>query len=111
MTNYKTRRGNCYISHNNTLLAARFRSTGNSLKTYLGFRCTRKLNTGSSRVFRGGCWLIDAANCRAASRHGNGPGGRDGNLGLRTIRIGIVVGNRSAMSSFVRHSPTSAKAR
>jgi|GEM_PF-4292546 len=38
---------------------------------------------GSSRVLRGGCWYFGAAACRTASRDGNDPASRDGNMGFR----------------------------
>ena len=42
---------------------------------------------GSLRVNRGGCWRSGApGNFRAASRYGNGPGGRYDYLGLRLVR-------------------------
>lgn len=43
-------------------------------------------NTGSNRVYRGGCWNGDASNCRSAFRSNDGPGFRGGNLGFRPVR-------------------------
>jgi len=43
---------------------------------------------GSDRVIRGGGWYFYAVNCRSASRYGNDPGNRYGNLGFRLVRIG-----------------------
>jgi formylglycine-generating enzyme required for sulfatase activity len=40
---------------------------------------------GSSRVSRGGSWLGQASNCRAAFRDGCDPSGRSGNLGFRLL--------------------------
>ncbi len=41
------------------------------------------LKNGDARVFRGGSWCSDAANCRAAFRNGHAPSRRFGNVGLR----------------------------
>ena len=41
-------------------------------------------NSGSSRVFRGGCWYFDARDCRAANRGYYYPSGRDGGIGFRS---------------------------
>jgi formylglycine-generating enzyme required for sulfatase activity len=43
---------------------------------------------GSLRVVRGGGWNYLAVSCRSASRRGSVPGGRDGALGFRLVRIG-----------------------
>jgi len=43
-------------------------------------------NSGSYRVFRGGCWGPAAVDCRAARRGGRLPGFRDDNLGFRVAR-------------------------
>lgn len=45
-------------------------------------------NAGVDRVVRGGSWHYGAVVCRSASRVGLAPGGRDGNLGFRLVRIG-----------------------
>ena len=42
-------------------------------------------NSGSSRVFRGGDWILDAQFCRVAIRGGNTPGLRFDGLGLRLV--------------------------
>ena len=44
-------------------------------------------DSGSSRVSRGGGWVIDAQGCRAAGRYGDGPGGRFSSLGFRLARV------------------------
>ncbi|MBJ6727581.1 formylglycine-generating enzyme family protein [Geomonas sp. Red875] len=41
--------------------------------------------SGSQRVFRGGCWLLDAESARAVTRRGIGPGKFDDNLGFRLV--------------------------
>ena len=41
---------------------------------------------GSARVFRGGCWLNDASNCRSARRNSYPPGYRFLSLGFRLAR-------------------------
>jgi formylglycine-generating enzyme required for sulfatase activity len=41
---------------------------------------------GYGRVIRGGSWLIDARNCRSATRFGDGPGRRDDFVGFRLSR-------------------------
>ncbi len=41
---------------------------------------------GPDRVYRGGCWGDGADDCRAASRNGYEPAGRDGFLGFRLAR-------------------------
>jgi formylglycine-generating enzyme required for sulfatase activity len=38
---------------------------------------------GSNRVLRGGSWLGSAGRCRSAYRDGNGPGGRNSDVGFR----------------------------
>ena len=38
---------------------------------------------GSSRVLRGGSWIYDAGDCRAARRSGNAPGARYSRIGFR----------------------------
>ena len=38
---------------------------------------------GSNRVYRGGSWINDARNVRAAYRNWNEPGIRNDNLGFR----------------------------
>lgn len=42
--------------------------------------------TGENRVIRGGSWINDARNVRAAYRNANPPGDRNDNLGLRLVR-------------------------
>ncbi len=42
--------------------------------------------SGSVRVFRGGCWSHGASRCRSASRGSGGPGDRYGFLGFRLAR-------------------------
>jgi sulfatase modifying factor 1 len=39
--------------------------------------------TGSFRVYRGGCWSVQAAHCRSANRDGNTPDFRFNDLGFR----------------------------
>ena len=43
-------------------------------------------SNGSYRVFRGGSWNYEAANCASGNRRRNGPGRRSDNLGLRLAR-------------------------
>jgi formylglycine-generating enzyme required for sulfatase activity len=43
--------------------------------------------TGSSRVFRGGCWRFDGVRCRSTYRVSRGPGFRGSHLGLRVVRV------------------------
>ena len=43
--------------------------------------------SGVLRVNRGGGWDFSAANCRAADRFGNLPGGRDNDLGFRPALV------------------------
>ncbi|MCP4655927.1 MAG: SUMF1/EgtB/PvdO family nonheme iron enzyme [bacterium] len=40
---------------------------------------------GSNRVIRGGSWINNARNCRAANRNRNAPGNRNDNVGLRLV--------------------------
>ena len=40
----------------------------------------------SSRVFRGGSWVSNAASCRLANREDNSQGTRASNLGFRLVR-------------------------
>ena len=61
-----------------------FDARGRSIRTE--FRCVRVEESGSNRVYRGGSWSFDAANCRAASRFSDGPGYRFFNIGLRCLR-------------------------
>ncbi|MFA7175440.1 MAG: formylglycine-generating enzyme family protein [Kiritimatiellia bacterium] len=42
--------------------------------------------SGSSRVFRGGCWFYPASNCRSAYRNSYSPSGRGSNIGFRLVR-------------------------
>jgi formylglycine-generating enzyme required for sulfatase activity len=42
--------------------------------------------SGSSRVFRGGCWLLDPQNARVAYRNHGAPGDRSDILGVRLLR-------------------------
>jgi formylglycine-generating enzyme required for sulfatase activity len=44
--------------------------------------------SGSSRVIRGGSWLLVAGYCRSAFRRRRGPGYRNGILGFRLARLG-----------------------
>ena len=44
-------------------------------------------NGGSSRVFRGGCWLYSAWFCRSAYRDRGSPGNRDYFLGFRVSLV------------------------
>lgn len=48
---------------------------------------------GSNRVLRGGSWINDAPNCRAAYRNDNHPANRNDNVGFRLL------------SSFLRPTP------
>jgi formylglycine-generating enzyme required for sulfatase activity len=43
-------------------------------------------NRASYRVNRGGSWNSTATRCRSASRYGNAPGNRSGDLGFRLVR-------------------------
>ena len=43
------------------------------------------VENGSNRVLRGGCWINDASNCRAAYRNDNHPDNRDNNVGFRLL--------------------------
>ena len=43
--------------------------------------------SGSFRVFRGGCWGASARGCRSAYRVGRTPEDRDDALGLRVSRV------------------------
>ena len=43
-------------------------------------------STGSSRVYRGGGWYLDAVFCRSADRRNDAPGRHVINLGLRLLR-------------------------
>jgi formylglycine-generating enzyme required for sulfatase activity len=45
--------------------------------------------SGSSRVFRGGAWLIDAVYCRVAFRGYGGPGDRYITFGFRPTRSSV----------------------
>jgi len=38
---------------------------------------------GVNRVVRGGSWINNAQNCRAAYRNNNGPANRNNNIGFR----------------------------
>jgi formylglycine-generating enzyme required for sulfatase activity len=40
-------------------------------------------SSGSSRVIRGGCWLLSAGDCRSAHRTGFSPGDRHSTVGFR----------------------------
>jgi len=42
---------------------------------------------GSARVFRGGCWLLGAANCRASCRYGLEPAFRFNYVGFRLAAV------------------------
>jgi formylglycine-generating enzyme required for sulfatase activity len=44
---------------------------------------------GSSRVFRGGCWLHSGSRCRAADRDGSSPSDRNEELGFRLARVPV----------------------
>jgi uncharacterized protein (TIGR02996 family) len=46
----------------------------------------KNMDTGDSRVLRGGCWDRDAADARSASRYGHGPAYRDRVAGFRVAR-------------------------
>ena len=41
---------------------------------------------GSSRIFRGGCWVNNAGSCRSARRNKYSPGDHSGYVGLRLVR-------------------------
>jgi sulfatase modifying factor 1 len=43
--------------------------------------------SGVHRVYRGGCWRLNAANCRAAYRDGVQPGFRSTGLGFRPALV------------------------
>jgi formylglycine-generating enzyme required for sulfatase activity len=43
-------------------------------------------DSGSDRVFRGGCWNDGALSARVAYRSGSIPDGRNYNLGFRLVR-------------------------
>jgi formylglycine-generating enzyme required for sulfatase activity len=51
---------------------------------------------GSVRVLRGGCWLNDAAYCRAAGRDGNVPTDRIGAVGFRLALSFVGVPGESS---------------
>ena len=42
-------------------------------------------NSGSARVYRGGCWIDNAKYCRSSCRSGYAPDGRSCGLGLRLV--------------------------
>ncbi|MCD6365194.1 MAG: formylglycine-generating enzyme family protein [Planctomycetes bacterium] len=44
--------------------------------------------SGSQKVYRGGCWFLDARRCRSADHSGLEPGRRIGNLGFRIVWTG-----------------------
>lgn len=46
---------------------------------------------GANRVIRGGSWINDARNVRAAYRNWNHPGNRNDNLGVRLSRAQVLV--------------------
>jgi formylglycine-generating enzyme required for sulfatase activity len=46
--------------------------------------------TGSYRVFRGGCWFDDAANCRPAYRAFDFPINKFYNVGFRVVRTAVA---------------------
>ncbi len=45
-------------------------------------------SSGSSRVFRGGSWSLNAVYCRSADRDYGAPGNRGDHVGFRLVRIG-----------------------
>ncbi|WP_417380092.1 bifunctional serine/threonine-protein kinase/formylglycine-generating enzyme family protein [Gimesia sp.] len=45
--------------------------------------------TGSSRVYRGGCWFFSSGHCRSAARDGYSPGPRNDDLGFRVLRSSV----------------------
>jgi sulfatase modifying factor 1 len=47
------------------------------------------LSRGPRRVIRGGSWRGGPRDARVADRYWVGPGGRDGDLGLRLVRTGL----------------------
>lgn len=47
--------------------------------------------SGSNRVIRGGNWINDARNVRAANRN-NSPGNRDNNVGFRLVSTRFARG-------------------
>ncbi len=49
-------------------------------------RCLGRGLKGSNRVIRGGSWINNARNVRAAYRNHNAPSNRDNNLGFRLAR-------------------------
>jgi len=57
---------------------------------------------GSKRVYRGGSWINDARNVRAAYRNGNDPGIRNDNLGFRLAREQKRVGGPAPDPTGVR---------
>ena len=67
--------------------------------------------TGSGRVGRGGCWLIDAVYCRSASRNARAPSFRDDDLGFRVVlsssmdEVIVRQGQGSMDETTVRRDP------
>ena len=45
--------------------------------------------TGADRVCRGGCWVSDARDCRAADRYGSTPDDSDDDLGFRLALVSV----------------------
>ncbi len=43
------------------------------------------VSSGPSRVYRGGCWFLDAGCCRSAARESGEPGDADDLLGFRVV--------------------------
>ena len=48
---------------------------------------------GSKRVLRGGSWINNARNVRAAYRNANDPGKRNDNIGFRLARAHERIGD------------------
>ena len=57
--------------------------------------------TGSSRVYRGGCWVSGAAFCRAARRSSSAPSSRPSSYGFRLAQV--------PLAQQVKKSPSGAK--
>jgi formylglycine-generating enzyme required for sulfatase activity len=51
----------------------------------MGYNLRITVENGSNRVLRGGCWINDAHNCRAAYRNDNHPANRDNDVGFRLL--------------------------
>ena len=51
-------------------------------------------NTGTNRVLRGGSWINNGRNARAAQCNANDPGNRNDNIGFRLAQAREVAGWR-----------------